>query len=61
MDNYGKFGQKLLLWNNVPFSLISDLGIRTRQIMPGDGDFCFVFSTRGSEFGTEKLSRGRGF
>ena len=29
--------------------------------MPGGGDFCFVFSTRGPEFCTEKLSRGRGF
>ena len=29
--------------------------------MPGGGDFSFVFSTQGPEFGTEKLSRGRGF
>ena len=26
--------------------------------MPGGGDFCFVFLTRGPEFCTEKLSRG---
>ena len=26
--------------------------------MPRGGDFCFVFSTRGPEFCTEKLSRG---
>ena len=25
--------------------------------MPGGGDFCFVFSTRGPEFCTEKLSQ----
>ena len=25
--------------------------------MSGGGDFCFVFSTRGQEFCTEKLSR----
>ena len=29
--------------------------------MPGGGDFCFVFLTRGPEFCTEKLSRGWGF
>ena len=29
--------------------------------MPGGGDFCFVFYTRGLEFCTEKLSRGQGF
>ena len=29
--------------------------------MPGGGDSCFVFSTQGPEFCTEKLSRGRGF
>ena len=28
--------------------------------MPGDGDFCFVFSTQGPEFCTKKLSQGRG-
>ena len=37
------------------------LGIRTRQVMPGGGDFCFVSLTRGPEFCTEKLSWGRGF
>ena len=37
------------------------LGIRTRQVMPGVGDLCFVFLTRGPEFWTEKLSRGWGF
>ena len=26
--------------------------------MPGGGDFCFVFSTRGPEFCTEKPSPG---
>ena len=26
--------------------------------MPGGGNFCFVFSTRGPEFCTEKLYRG---
>ena len=29
--------------------------------MPGGGDFCFVFSARGPEFCTEKLSRGGDF
>ena len=29
--------------------------------MPGGGDFCFVFLTRGPEFCTEKLSRGGDF
>ena len=29
--------------------------------MAGGGDFCFVFSTRGPEFCTEKLSWGQGF
>ena len=29
--------------------------------MPRGGDFCFVFSTQGPEFCTEKLSRGWGF
>ena len=28
--------------------------------MPGGGDFCFVLSTRGPDFCTEKLSRGGG-
>ena len=28
--------------------------------MPGGGNFCFVFSTRGPEFCTEKLSQARG-
>ena len=28
--------------------------------MSGGGDFCFVFSTLGQEFCTEKLSRGVG-
>ena len=37
------------------------LGIRTRQVMPGGGDFCFVFSTWGPEFCTEKLSQGQEF
>ena len=29
--------------------------------MPRGSGFCFVFSTRGPEFRTEKLSAGRGF
>ena len=29
--------------------------------MPGGGEFCFVFSTWGPEFCTEKLSRGGDF
>ena len=29
--------------------------------MPGGGDFVSFFSTRGSEFCTEKLSPGQGF
>ena len=29
--------------------------------MPGGGDFCFVFSTLGPEFCTEKLSGGGDF
>ena len=29
--------------------------------MPGGGDFCFVFLTRGPEFCAEKLSRGGDF
>ena len=29
--------------------------------MPRGGDFCFVFSTRGPEFCSEKLSRGGDF
>ena len=29
--------------------------------MSGGGDLCFVFSTRGPEFCTEKLSQGREF
>ena len=37
------------------------LGIRTRQIMPGGGDFVSFSSTRWPEFCTEKLSPGRGF
>ena len=31
------------------------------QVMPGGGDFCFVFLTQGPEFCAEKLSRGWGF
>ena len=37
------------------------IDIRTREVMPGGWGFCFVFSTRGPEFCTEKLSPGRGF
>ena len=29
--------------------------------MPGGWGFCFVFSTRGPEYCTKKLSPGRGF
>ena len=29
--------------------------------MSGGGDFCFVFSTRGQQFCTEKLSWGGGY
>ena len=29
--------------------------------MPGGGDFCFFFLTRGPEFCAEKLSRARNF
>ena len=29
--------------------------------MPGGGDFCFIFSTQGPEFCSEKQSLGQGF
>ena len=40
---------------------IDPLAFKLGKLCPGGGDFCFVFSTRGPEFCTEKLSRGWGF
>ena len=37
------------------------LGIRTRQVMPGGGDFCFVFSTRSPEFAMKSCPGGGDF
>ena len=41
MENYRKFGKKLLLYNYVPFSLIS--WHLSGQIMAGGGDFVSLF------------------
>ena len=55
--NYGKFGKKLLLQNDVPFSLIS---FEPGKLCPGVG-ILFPFFDPGPEFCTEKLSPGREF
>ena len=59
MENYGKFGKKLLLQNYVPFSLIID--IRTRKVMPGGGDFVSFFRPRGRSFALKNCPRSRDF
>ena len=53
MDNHGKFGKKLLLQNYGPTSLISWHSNEANYAL--GGDFVSYFSTRGSEFCTEKL------
>ena len=38
------------------------LGIRTRQVMPGGGDFCFIFFDPGGQsFALKSCPRGGGF
>ena len=54
MDNCGKFGKKLLLWNYVPFSLIM-------QIMLKGGDFVSFFGPRGHRFALKSCAWGRDF
>ena len=51
MDDYGKFGKKLLLENYVPFSLIS-WHSNYASYAQGWG-FLLRFSTQGPEFCTE--------
>ena len=58
-DNHRKFEKKLLLQNYVPFSLIFWHSNQANYTL-GWGLYV-VFSTRGAEFCTEKLSPGRGF
>ena len=59
MENYGKFGKKLLLENYVPFSLIID--IRTREVMPGGGDFVSFFRPGGQSFALKNCPWGGDF
>ena len=62
MDNHGKVGKKLLLYNYVPFSLISWHSNKASYARGGDflGIVSF-FSTWGLEFCTEKPSCGGDF
>ena len=58
-DNYGKFWKKICSYR-IMVLFHWYLGIWTRQIMPGGGDFVSFLPTRGPEFCTEKLSPGAG-
>ena len=60
MDNYGKFGKKLLFIELCPF-LIELLAFEPGKLCPGVGIFCFVFFTRGQSFALKSCPRGRDF
>ena len=50
MNNYGKFGKKLLLQNNVPFSLTCILVLKQGKLYPGVEIFVLFFQPRGWSF-----------
>ena len=60
MENYGKFGKKLVAFIELCSFFIDILAFELGKLCPGVG-ILFRFSTRGPEFCTEKLSPGQGF